>query len=98
MRLLSLLACLSCSIGTAQAAMITIDASDYAPGTDISSATPGVTLSAFSWANAWFNPAVDAPTLTPITVATAAMGVFAGEAIFGGSLHSGFYVDNPLVG
>src|SRR5688572_23137434 len=89
MRLLSLLACLSCSIGTAQATIITIDPSSYAPGTDISNATPGVTLSAFSWNYGWFDPAVNAPTLTPITVATATFGVFTDEAVFGGSIRTG---------
>jgi hypothetical protein len=51
MRNLWFVACLLSFVGTAHAELITVDPRTRLPGTDISSATPGVTLSSWSYSS-----------------------------------------------
>jgi len=83
--------------GTASATLITIDANDFAAGTDISNVTPGVTLSSI-----WRAQSVDrdpaAPielNYAPIFATTCAGGAYncstiAGDNVFGHEVHVGW--------
>jgi hypothetical protein len=77
------------------AVLVTIDADDYAVGTDLSNASSGLTLSAFSWAGGMFDPAVSTPTSSAIFAAMCSTGsgdtfcnLFDGPQVFsGGSMY-----------
>jgi hypothetical protein len=90
----------------ASAAIISINPDYYAPGTDISNATAGVTLSAYSWSGGYFDPAVSSLSMTSIfaTACGASCGPFSGQNVFGSDSDPSFgqfrhfYTLNDIIG
>lgn len=88
----ALFACLLCMFGMAHATLITIDPDNFAPGEDISNATPGVTLSTYSkdWTDlstSHFSP------IRAVFCDQCSTGAFNGENVFGTNAGNPTFID-----